>query len=315
VARSLRDIKRQIKSVQSTQQITRAMKMVAAAKLRRAQARMLALRPYANDMAEILAPVLAEAAGDEHAFLRPGQEGGKIGLVFVAADRGLCGGFNMNLVRRAERFLAEDAAGRPVALICVGRKAWDHARRRRLDVIEHYEDVFDQVPFSLAASLADRVAARFESGELAEVHLLHAEFVSAMKQVQIVRRLLPLDPEALESALPRPADPHTAAERHAPVPPGEAAAARGAGGEPTLEPALAPLADALLRRFLATQVHRALLESYASELGARMTAMEAATENAEDMIARLTLDYNRARQATITKELLDIVGGAEAMKA
>lgn len=288
---TLRDIRRRIRSVESTQKITRAMKLVAAAKLRRAQERILAARPYAGKMAELLGNLVSGAeAGDgaPHALLAR-REGPRRQIVIITADRGLAGAFNSNIIRRAVEFIRQSQAPE-VTLVVVGRKGRDFFRRRRYAIKHEMLGFWDKLAYSHASELADAFMRQYLEGEVDEVHLIYNEFRSVAVQRVVRQQLLPI--------------PRAAGE-------GEAAAAPA---DYIYEPGPAAILDDLLPRHVRTQVFRALMESIAGEYGARMTAMEAATKNAKEMIGVLTIQYNKARQEKITKELLDIVGGAEALK-
>jgi F-type H+-transporting ATPase subunit gamma len=287
---TLRDIRRRIRSVQSTQKITRAMKLVAAAKLRRAQERILSARPYANKMAELLGNLVsgAEADGAPHPLLEQ-REGPRRQLVIVTADRGLAGAFNSNILRRAVEILRESSTAE-VTLVVVGRKARDFFRRRTYTVKRDLVGFWDRLAYNHATGLADYFMQQYLDGEVDEVVLLYNEFRSVALQRPIRVQLLPI---------PRV---ETAGE-------GSAEAV-----DYISEPSAAGILGDLLPRHVRMQVWRALMESVAGEYGARMTAMEAATKNAKEMIDVLTIQYNKARQEKITKELLDIVGGAEALK-
>jgi F-type H+-transporting ATPase subunit gamma len=285
---TLRDIRRRIRSVESTQKITRAMKLVAAAKLRRAQERILQARPYAIKMGELLGSLVARAEAEAHPLLarRPAA---RRRLVVITADKGLCGAFNSNVLRASVAFLRE-AGETDMTLVVVGKKARDFYRRRPWTVKSEMLGFFDRLAYAHAQELAGGLMQDYLAGDTDEVHLIYNEFRSVA--VQRVRRalLLPIEPEA--------------------VPAGAAAP----GGDYLYEPSPGAILAALLPRHVATQVYRALMESVAGEHGARMTAMEAATKNAKEMIDVLTIQYNKARQERITKELLDIVGGAEALR-
>jgi F-type H+-transporting ATPase subunit gamma len=286
---TLRDIRRRIRSVESTQKITRAMKLVAAAKLRRAQERILSARPYAVKMAELLSSLVRRAEGDAHPLLvrRPAA---RKRLVIVTADKGLCGAFNSNILRASLAFLREQGET-SITLVVVGKKARDFYRRRPWEVKSEMLGFFDRLAYSHAQELAGGLMQEYLGGEVDEVHLMYNEFRSVA--VQRVKRdqLLPIEPAA--------------------TPEGQGDAA---GGDYIYEPSPEAILAALLPRHVTTQVYRALMESVAGEYGARMTAMEAATKNAKEMIGVLTIQYNKARQERITKELLDIVGGAEALR-
>jgi len=285
---TLRDIRRRIRSVQSTQKITRAMKLVAAAKLRRAQERILSARPYADKMGELLAHLVSGADGAGHPLLEQ-REGPRRQIVVITADRGLAGAFNSNILRRAIEFVRESNTAE-LTLVVVGRKARDFFRRRPYTIKRDMVGFWDRLAYSHAAELADYFMQQYLEGEVDELHLLYNEFRSVAVQRPVRRQLLPI-PSVAEAE-------------------GEAAAPVDYIYEPGPE---AILGD-LLPRHVRMQVYRALMESLAGEYGARMTAMEAATKNAKEMIDILTIQYNKARQEKITKELLDIVGGAEALK-
>ena len=287
---TLRDIQRRIRSVQSTQKITRAMKLVAAAKLRRAQERILAARPYANKMAELLGNLVSAAEGAEgtaHPLLEQ-REGPRRLIVIITADRGLAGAFNSNVLRNSLAFVRGSNAT-ALTLVVVGRKARDFYRRRQLTVKRDMIGFWDRLAYSHASELADFFIAQYLEGEVDEVHLIYNEFRSVAVQRPVRQQLLP-------------------------IPKAEAGAGAGQSVDYIFEPSAPAILADLLPRHVRMQVFRALMESLAGEYGARMTAMEAATKNAKEMIDILTIQYNKARQEKITKELLDIVGGAEALK-
>ncbi|MDN5347034.1 MAG: F-type H+-transporting ATPase subunit gamma [Clostridia bacterium] len=282
---SMRDLKRRIRSIQNTQHITRAMKMVAAAKLRKAQERVVAARPYADKLVEVIGR-LAPTADMEGQPLLATREVKKSGYVLITADRGLCGGYNANLIRFTQEKLAVEK--RPVALVTVGRKGRDFFRRREVEIVRAYTDIGDEPDMFQARELARHLMDLFLGGSLDEINLIYTRFYSAIRQVPMTQRLLPVvSPAGKEAEAP---------------------------GEYLYEPSPATVLGALLPRYVEVQVYRALLEAKASEHGARMTAMDNATENAAEMIAKLTLDFNRARQAAITREISEIVSGAEALK-
>ncbi len=294
---SLRTIRTRIRSVRNTQKITKAMKMVAAAKLRRAQDAVLRARPYAQLIDEMLAS-LARARADAdlppHPLMavRPLR---RVELVLMTSDRGLCGGFNSNIIRRGQRFLVEEGARfERIQFSTVGRRGRDFARKRGIETRKDYIGFFGRLRYAQAREVATDLIQAYETDELDAVYLLYNEFKSAIVQQISLVQLLPLQPRAQASRAP--------GEKGFITP------------EHLFEPSRPEVLQALIPRFLAMQVWRALLESEASEHGARMTAMDSATKNASDMIGRLTLDYNRARQAAITKELMEIVSGAEALK-
>jgi len=294
---SLRTIRTRIRSVRNTQKITKAMKMVAAAKLRRAQDAVLRARPYAQLIDEMLAS-LARARADAdlppHPLLavRPPR---RVEVVLMTSDRGLCGGFNSNIIRRGQRFLVEEGARfERIQFSTVGRRGRDFARKRGIETRKDYVGFFGRLRYAQAREVAHDLIQAYETDELDAVYLLYNEFKSAIVQQISLVQLLPLQPRA--TAQRGPGEKGSIAAEH------------------LYEPSRPEVLQALIPRFLAMQIWRALLESEASEHGARMTAMDSATKNASDMIGRLTLDYNRARQAAITKELMEIVSGAEALK-
>jgi F-type H+-transporting ATPase subunit gamma len=284
---TLRDIQRRIRSVQSTQKITRAMKLVAAAKLRRAQERILSARPYASKMAELLGN-LVSGTDTGHPLMEQ-REGPRRQIVIITADRGLAGAFNTNVIRRAVELVRESSAAE-VTLVVVGRKARDFFRRRATTIKRDMIGFWDRLAYSHAVELADYFMQQYLDSEVDEVVLLYNEFRSVTMQRPVRVQLLPIPHAEVE-----------AAEGAAPV-------------DYIYEPSPEAILGDLLPRHVRMQVYRALMESLAGEYGARMTAMEAATKNAKEMIDVLTIQYNKARQEKITKELLDIVGGAEALK-
>jgi F-type H+-transporting ATPase subunit gamma len=287
---SLRDIRRRIGSVRNTQQITKAMKMVAAAKLRRAQDAILRARPYAEKVDEVLAQVATRAAREAHPLLQK-REPRHVELVLMTSDRGLCGGFNANILRRAQRFYNEnrDRYAR-IEFSTIGRKGKEYSARRGIPSRKDYVGIFEDLRYERAKEIADELVAHYTTEKLDAVFLLYNEFKSAITQRVSLVQLLPIEPRAgVEEDALLPVD-------------------------YLYEPSRTAVLESLLPRHLAMQVWRALLESQASEHGARMSAMDSASRNAADMIDRLTLYANRVRQAAITKELMEIVSGAEALK-
>jgi F-type H+-transporting ATPase subunit gamma len=282
---TLLDIRRRIRSVRSTQQITRAMKMVAAARLRRAQERIFSARPYANQMLTLLGSVAARTEQRAHPLLaeRPVE---KVLLVFVTADRGLCGAFNTNLIRAAQAYFDEtpQAAGQQASVIVVGRKGRDFFRKRPVKVVAEHVNLFGRLQFTQAQEIAKEIIDLYTRQTVDAVDFLYNEFKSVLAQRLRVERYLPIKPMQL--------------------PPGEALI------DYIYEQPAAEIFDALLPRYVEIEVYRALLESQAAELAARMTAMDAATNNAAEMIESLTLHLNRVRQAAITKEIIEVVSGA-----
>jgi F-type H+-transporting ATPase subunit gamma len=294
---SLKDLRNRITSVKSTQKITSAMKMVAAAKLRRAQEQAEASRPYADRMERMLGSLAASVAGKAGApALLAGSGKDDVHLVVVGtADRGLCGGFNSSIVRESRRLIIElQAAGKTVKVLCVGRKGRDQLRRNYADlIIDTVEDIAKPaLKFDSAQAISDRVIAMFEAGEIDVCTMVYAEFKSVISQIVTTQQLIPFVPA-------------TKGDK-------EADAADGAfvyDYEPDEETILADL----LPRNLTVQIYKALLENNASEQGARMSAMDSATRNAGDMISKLKRVYNRTRQAVITNELIEIISAKEAM--
>ena len=283
---SLKSLRKRITTVRSTQKITKAMKMVAAAKLRRAQDAAERARPYAAKVVEMFGAVVSDVEGTAHPLLARRDEA-RIELVVVTSDRGLCGGYNANLLRKAEAFVREHP-GRQIVVTTVGRKALDFFRRRAFTLAGEQTEIMSRPAIESARALAQGMTQRFADGETDAVYLLYSRFRSAVSQIPTVTPLLPVtQPDATAPAQP---------------------------AEYIFEPVRPELLAALLPRYIETLLMQALLESIASEHGARMTAMENATRNAADMIERLTLSMNRARQATITTELMEIVSGAEALR-
>ncbi|MGB1005601.1 MAG: F0F1 ATP synthase subunit gamma [Thalassobaculaceae bacterium] len=293
---SLKDLRNRINSVKSTRKITSAMKMVSAAKLRRAQELAEAGRPYADRMNRMIAALAAAATGGDAPRLLAGTGAEQTHLLVVmTADRGLCGGFNSSITRAARAAIRRlQADGKTVKIFCVGRKGRDALNREFgeliIDTIEGYNR--PTVAFSTADTIATRLIDMFEAGEFDVCTLVFNAFQSAMTQIVTENQIIPARvPEVAE----------------------ETAAATGPSALYEYEPDEESILEALLPRNVATQVYSAMLENNASEHGARMTAMDSATRNAGDMIDRLTLNYNRTRQAAITKELIEIISGAEAL--
>jgi F-type H+-transporting ATPase subunit gamma len=287
------DIRRRIRSVKNTQQITKAMKMVSAARLRRAQERVLNARPYANRMLAVLNSLVTRAqestSGEEVEKIHPllaerGDE--KIELVIISGDRGLCGGFNTNIIKAAQAFL-EKHADKQLDLELVGRKARDYFKRRRWKIHHEYINLFSRLRYDHAQQIGRAIIEEYSKSELDAVYLVYNEFKSIIQQRIVIERLLPIP--KLE----------------------------GAGLEIRIdyiyEQTPQVIFKDLLPKHVEVQVYRALLESAAAEHAARMTAMDSATNNAADMIDTLTLNMNRARQAAITKEIIEIVSGAAAL--
>ncbi len=300
---NLKAIRKRISSVKGTQKITRAMKMVAAARLNRAQQRILAVRPYAVKTAEVLSEVVGpgpegdEGAADHgHPLLARRPDKNALYIV-ITSDRGQCGAFNTNLLRAAERIWRErEAAGQGVQFAVIGRKGRDYLRRRNAPIFEIFSGVWDRLDLEQARSIARRALTPFARGEVDAIYLVYNEFKSAMSQRVTAELLFPL-----------PVTDSVAARA-------EASEEWARHREFLFEPDRGALLERLVPMYVEISILRALYESMASELGARMTAMDSATKNAQEMIGKLTLDYNRARQAAITTELMEIIGGAEALR-
>jgi F-type H+-transporting ATPase subunit gamma len=295
---SLKHIRTQIASKKSTQKITRAMKLVAASRLRRAQDAIVAARPYANALGEAIAEVALRAGPESHPLLDQ-RAPERITMVLLTSDRGLAGGFNANVFRVAQRFMIERRESNPpareIALEVVGKKGRDYFRRRKLEVARDIAAPTADTAATIARDLAHIVSYAFADARTDAVFLVYNEFKSAVQQRVVVEPLLPVSGASLTDGA-------------------GAGAAAGSVLDFVYEPSKQKLLDALLPLYVESQIYRGLLESIASELGARMTAMDNATNNAREMISSLTLQYNRARQAAITKELMEIVSGAEALK-
>lgn len=295
---SLKDIRSRIDSTKNTQQITRAMKMTSAAKLRRAQNNIVNLRPYAQTLLSLIADI-SVTNRVSHPLLQKGSEiaaveGKKLLLVVVTSDRGLCGAFNTNINKTTERFVrAHGSSYGKIDYFFVGRKASDYFRRRDVKPVETILNLAKDVSFEMASGVAKTLMTSFTEGHYDEIRVIYTEFRSAISQEVVNKTLLPI---AVDEA---------------------ATLNKGAGGFPTdmiFEPAPEAMIEDLIQKHFNVQVYRCMSESVASEHGARMTAMENATKNAGEMISILTLTYNKLRQASITTELIEIVSGAEALK-
>lgn len=285
---TLRDIRKRIGSVKNTQKITKAMKMVAAAKLRRAQTAVVGARPYATKLKDVVAGIVAKSSGTKNPLFVARDSAKVVEVLVFTSNRGLCGGFNSNLLRKTDPFLKDlRAQGAAVRIVSIGKKARDYFNARKIAVAETILPWADKLTFNEAFDLTAKMGERFLSGEVDAYYLVYNKFISAMTQQTTMERLLPINLETTENT---------------------------GGVDYIYEPAKTEILATILPKFLATQVYKAHLESLASELGARMSAMDSATNNASDMIGKLTLKYNRARQAAITTELMDIVNGAESLK-
>jgi F-type H+-transporting ATPase subunit gamma len=285
---SLIDLRRRIRAVKSTQQITKAMKMIAASRLKRAQDRVVSARPFAQRMLKVLNGLVSRVEQDAHPLLRmPDQATGTPLLIVISADRGLCGSFNSNIIKAAGQFIVNEGRGREVALGLIGRKGREFFRRRGFDVRYEATGIFQRLSFNDAADIANSAIDEFTSGRVSSVYLVYNEFKSVMTQRLVVERLLP-------------------------IPRLEGDEAVGPSVDYLYEPEPADIFRDLLPRHVQVQVYRALLESNAAFFAAQMTAMDAATRNSSEMIDNLTLYMNKVRQAAITREIIEVVSGAAA---
>ncbi len=339
------DIKRRIKSVKSTQQITRAMKFVAVAKLRRSQERMLAMRPYADSLDTLVRHLSYDLVGDEHPLLTQPKAPARAAYVVIAGDRGLAGGFNATITKAAVEF-AESRSGVEPVFFAIGKQAVGALRKTGHPILKSYHGVFEKLSYVLAGSICDQLVAMAMSKDedhIDEAYIIYNEFVTMLTQKPIVKKIVPVNYQAISPV----AASSDAVEEDLQLPDGivieeivvdsspddifdegdleeeclaekgeeEAAAPKRGPARPIYEllPSPAVALERLLARRMATELYRGMLESYAAELAARMTAMDNATANAGEMIVHLTLSFNQARQAGITSELLDIIGGANAL--
>ena len=283
---SLIDLRRRIRAVKSTQQITKAMKMIAASRLRRAQERVVSARPFAQRMLKVLNGLVSRVDQDTHPLLRvTAPPGSRPLLIVITADRGLCGSFNSNIIKAAGQFIVKEGQRHEIALGLIGRKGRDFFRRRGFDVRYEATGIFQRLSFADAAALADAAIEEFTSGRASSVYLVY-EFKSVMAQRIVVEKLLPIPRLEGEDAGPKT--------------------------EYMYEPSPAEIFKDLLPRHVQVQVYRALLESNAAFFAAQMTAMDAATRNSADMLENLTLYMNKVRQAAITREIIEVVSGAAA---
>ncbi len=284
----LKEVRERITSISSTMQITSAMKMVSAAKLKRAQDAITGMRPYAAKLKEILESLSASldaSEGGDYAVERPIE---KVLVVAVSSNRGLCGGFNSNVNKQVMALASEAYAGKQVSVLSIGKKSGEFLQRRGFNVISRNDGVFDNLTFETIAPLAEKVMEDYVNGNYDRVDIVYNQFKNAATQICVAEQYLPV------------------------APPEEAEA--GANADYIFEPGKAEIVRDLIPRSLKTQLYKATLDSHASEHGARMTAMHKATDNASDMLYELKLSYNKARQASITNEILEIVGGAAALE-
>jgi F-type H+-transporting ATPase subunit gamma len=297
---TLKEVELKIKAVKKTQKITKAMNMVAASKLNRAQEKMVAFRPYANKFAEVLGSLAERAGGDEEnapALLVPRAEVKNVDVVLMTSDRGLCGSFNTNLLGKCEKLLKEKAdQGIETRLICMGKKGRDFFRRRKQNIAGEYLGVVGaSFGFNVAINAGRGLIDGFLEGQADEVHMVFSEFVSMAKQAPTIQQLLPIATVEKADEVEEKAD-------------------TGYIAEHICEPSAEELMAEMLPKQVYVQIYKGLLETSTSEHAARMAAMDNATKNCKEMVESLTLAYNKARQAAITAELMDIVGGAEALK-
>jgi len=286
----LKEVRERITSVSSTRQITSAMKMVSAAKLRRAQDAVTRMRPYATKLKEILENVSASVDASEGGAYAVEREVKTVLIVAISSNRGLCGGFNANISKAILKAIEKDFAGKEVKVIAIGKKSGEFLARRGYEVLEYNNDVFDNLSYEIIAPIAERIMEGFVGGSYDRVEIFYNEFVNAASQVAVREQFLPVaPPQQIEGASTKTAD-------------------------YIFEPSKTEIVLDLIPRSLKTQLYKGVLDSLASEHGARMTAMHKATDNATELLKELKLTYNKARQASITNEILEIVGGAAALE-
>lgn len=281
---NLKEIRNRITSVQSTMQITSAMKMVSAAKLKKAQDAITAMRPYAEKLTELLQSVSATLEGDAGGQFTAQREVNKVLVVVITSNRGLCGAFNSNVIKQA-KVVAESYAGKQVDIFAIGKKGNDVLRKTN-NVVANQSEVFDKLTFDNVAEIAEALTSKFTSGEYDKIELIYNQFKNAATQIVMTEQFLPLAPVQSEATT---------------------------AGDYIFEPSKEEIVLTLIPKSLKTQLYKAIRDSFAAEHGARMTAMHKATDNATDLRNQLKLTYNKARQAAITGEILEIVGGAEAL--
>jgi F-type H+-transporting ATPase subunit gamma len=282
---SVRAIKRKVRSVSNIKKITRAMQMVSAAKLKKVQVRLMELRPYSDKIREFLQGLAAQVKDLNYPLFQPREKVKKIAIVSVMADKGLCGSYNSNMMRFTQKFIEEQK--KPFEAIAIGKKSVEWFKKSAMQLRAEYQGLPTEIPFSQIKAMTKQFVDMFLSGQVDEVHLLFTRYVNALTFKPGAVKFLPIEPEKAEKKLAHEYD---------------------------FEPEPARILDKLIPRYVEVSFHRLLLESMSSEHAARMNAMRNATDSASDLISSLTLQYNNARQAGITKELLDIVGGAEALK-
>ncbi len=291
----MRDIRRRIKSVASTQKITKAMKMVSAAKLRKTQSTLVAIRPYSDKIQEVMDHLLAGGEEYDTPFLKPREEVKNILYIVIAGDRGLCGGYNINLLRFAEERLKAVPEGQNGEMLLIGNKTSEHFRTRpQYNVMDVFTNIGDAPNVSQGKALSDYVIKKYLDGEVDEVHVIYSRFVSVLTQVPDCQQVLPIQRAAQADA--------------------EAEQGMQTETDYIFEPGGKEILDVILPKYVDSSIYRLLLEAKAGEHGARMTAMDSATDNASELIDKLTLSLNRARQAQITTEITERVGGAAALE-
>ena len=300
---SLLDLRRRIRAVKSTQQITKAMKMIAASKLRRAQDRVMGARPFAREMARVLNSLASRVDPSTHPLLAEPEPraDAKTLLIVITADKGLCGGFNTNIIKAASSFILS-GAGQPIQLGLVGRKGRDFFKRRNFEVRIEEIGIFQKIRYADAQRIAQAAIEEFTSGRVSKVFMIYNEFKSVMQQRVTIERLLPIAGSDL--AFRGAGAPASKDDGKAPV---------EGDVDYIYEPGPAKIFEDLLPRHIEIQIYRALLESAAAEHAARMTAMDAATKNSGEIIDSLTLHMNKVRQAAITREIIEVVSGAQAL--
>lgn len=284
---SLKEVKNRIGSVVSTQQITKAMKMVAAAKLRKSQDRILQMRPFAQKMNAILQN-LSASGSDADAWYAKQTEVNRVLVVVVSSDRGLCGSFNSNVIKAANRLTQETYVGKQVTFLPIGKKAFEYFSKRNAPLVANYWNLFQGLNYDNVAQCAEFIMEAFRKGEYDRVEFVYNQFKNVATQILLVEQFLPVKPLAVTK--------------------------KGPDMDYIFQPNQAEILSGLVPKSLKVQLYKAVLDSNASENGARMTAMDKASENAGELLKELRLTYNRTRQAAITKEILEIVGGAEALK-
>lgn len=286
---NLKAIKTRIESVKSTQKITKAMKMVASVKFRKAQEKLLNARPYSDKLREVIASIAKRTNTEDHKLLKTNIESNNVLFVIFSGDRGLCGAFNGSVTRGVRQFIIENKNNYDkIFLSFIGKKSYEaYKGKPEYNIVDYYEDLTTKIEFDNITKVSDNIVKYYCEKNCKEVYLIYNEFKSVITQKVVMEKILPIEP-AKDLYMP--------------------------SVEYDFEPNESVVLDFLLEKYLKTEIYRALLESSASEQASRMNSMEAASNNAEEMIKELTLTYNRARQSTITKELIEVVSGAEALK-